>query len=343
MCLNDILTNYGGRMIALLWLLMALGGQADATEAGKAMPFIPDANKQIRVMISSDAKNEADDDFAIAHALLTPTFDVRGLIAAHYARTAPMMKRQNERTMEESYQELKRLTKIMGDSRTPVYRGAGANSDPARPDAVSEGARAIISEGMRDDKRPLYILALGPATDIAAALQSEPKIARRLTVIWIGGMPYPHGGWEYNLYNDPHAANVLLSSAVPVWQVPHNVYMSMRVSLAELAVRVKPQGAVGSYLWRQMIEFNQRASKPIAGVPWPKSEVWVLGDNPAISLLLDDEEYRYTLVNAPHINDDLSYAPRPGARQIRVYNAIDARFTLEDFYAKLALAFGKEN
>ncbi|NDL61762.1 nucleoside hydrolase [Acerihabitans arboris] len=343
MLINSLFLARNGRLIALLWLLVAPGLQADAAAAGKALPFTPDADKQIRVMISSDAKNEADDDFAIAHALLTPTFDVRGLIAAQYARTAPMMKRQDEQTMEESYQELKRLTAVMDHSRTPVYRGAALNSLPARPAAISEGARAIVSEGMRDDKRPLFILVLGPATDIAAALRAEPEIADRLTVIWIGGMPYPRGGWEYNLYNDPHAANVLMSSSVPVWQVPHNVYMSMRVSLAELAVRVKPQGAVGSYLWRQMIEFNQRASKLIAGVPWPKSEVWILGDNPAISLLLDDEEYHYQMVNAPHINDDLTYGPQAHARQIRVYNAIDARFTLEDFYAKLALAFGKEN
>ena len=41
--------------------------------------------KQIRVVISSDVSNEADDPFAIVHQLLTPIFDVRGVIAAHYA------------------------------------------------------------------------------------------------------------------------------------------------------------------------------------------------------------------------------------------------------------------
>jgi purine nucleosidase len=36
-----------------------------------------------RVVINTDAKNEADDQFAIVHALLSPSLDVRGLIAAH--------------------------------------------------------------------------------------------------------------------------------------------------------------------------------------------------------------------------------------------------------------------
>ena len=44
---------------------------------------IPDT-KKIRLIINTDAKNEADDQFAIVHALLTPRFIVKGIIAAHF-------------------------------------------------------------------------------------------------------------------------------------------------------------------------------------------------------------------------------------------------------------------
>ena len=37
-----------------------------------------------RVIIDTDAKNEADDQYAIVHALLSPTLDVRGLVPAHF-------------------------------------------------------------------------------------------------------------------------------------------------------------------------------------------------------------------------------------------------------------------
>ncbi|WP_407654845.1 nucleoside hydrolase [Brenneria populi] len=292
-------------------------------------------------MISSDAKNEADDDFAVAHALLTPTFQVKGVIAAHYARSAPLMKRDSGASMENSYQELKHLLTLMGKTSVPVYRGAAdALKKGETPPALSEGAKALINEAMKQDNTPLFVLVMGPVTDIAAALLAEPRIAQKMTVVWIGGMPYPKGGWEYNMFNDPESANVLFKSPVPLWQVPHNVYMSVRVSLSELALKVKPQGPVGAYLWNQLIEFNQMISNVIKDVPWPKSEVWVLGDNPSVSLLLDDHEYHYTLRDAPQLNGDLTYAPQPGARQIRVYNQVDVRFTLEDFYAKLALAYG---
>ena len=44
---------------------------------------------QLRVIVSSDVRNEADDQFAVAHHLLTPIFDLRGIVAAHYESKAP--------------------------------------------------------------------------------------------------------------------------------------------------------------------------------------------------------------------------------------------------------------
>jgi inosine-uridine nucleoside N-ribohydrolase len=73
---------------------------------------------------------------------------------------------------------------------------------------------------MKDDPRPLYVLFLGPLTDLASAYLQEPRIANRLTAIWIGGGAYPSGSIEFNLSNDIHAANVVFSSPIPLWQVP---------------------------------------------------------------------------------------------------------------------------
>ena len=40
--------------------------------------------KQVRVIIDTDAKNEADDQYAIVQALLSPKLDNVGFIAARY-------------------------------------------------------------------------------------------------------------------------------------------------------------------------------------------------------------------------------------------------------------------
>ena len=44
--------------------------------------------------------------------------------------------------------------------------------------------------------------------------------------------------------------------------------------------------------------------------------------------------------HVPILKPDLTYAPNPNGRLIRVYDSIDVRLTLEDLFAKLKLAYG---
>jgi inosine-uridine nucleoside N-ribohydrolase len=160
----------------------------------------------------------------------------------------------------------------------------------------------------------------------------NPAIADRLTAVWIGGGAWPNGETEYNLGNDIHAANVVFGSTIPLWQVPRNVYGKMRVSLAELKRRVEPCGAIGRYLYRQLVETNERwANNP----RWPKGEMWTLGDSPAVGLLMHDQPYDYDWKPAPRVSSDMTYVHQQTERRIRVYRDIDVRFILEDMYAKL--------
>ena len=98
--------------------------------------------KQIRVIISSDVANEADDQYAIVHQLLTPMFDVRGIIAAHFESKAP----GTETTMEKSYQELQKLMDAIGMEDVPALHGCTAplKSDGDAP--ASEGVEFLIRE-----------------------------------------------------------------------------------------------------------------------------------------------------------------------------------------------------
>lgn len=304
------------------------------------LPFDIPESKKIRLIINTDAKNEADDQFAIVHALLTPRFKIKGIIAAQFEKTASMMNRKD--TMQQSYDEIQKVLSIMDlQGQVPVYKGAAKALESETEPQISEGAEAIVLEALKDDPLPLYVVFLGPLTDMASALLMEPSIADKLTVIWIGGGHYPEGGWEYNLLNDIDAANVVFDSKVELWQVPHTVYTTMRVSIAELAYKVKPYGEIGNYLYQQSIDFNNWAAEAFQNSPWPKGEMWSLGDSPAISLLLDEHEYGYEIKPAPRITEDMYYVHDQKERMIRVYHYVDARFTLEDMFAKLALTYGK--
>ncbi|TVY11220.1 nucleoside hydrolase [Paenibacillus cremeus] len=293
------------------------------------MPYDVPEQKKIRLIINTDAKNEADDQFAIVHALLTPRFKIRGIIAAHFGTH-----RTNE-SMLESYRECEHVLSLMKmASKVALYKGAErAMPDEATP-VHSEGAELIIREALADDPTPLYVVFLGPLTDLASAYLAEPAIAGRFTALWIGGGQWPKGEREFNLLNDIDAANVVMASPIDLWQVPRDVYSTIRTSLAELALKVRPYGEIGHYLFQQMLEVNEAgASNP----RFPKGEMWALGDSPAIHLLLDDHAYHFELKPAPRFTKDMYYVHYQNERMIRVYNYVDSRFTLEDMFAKIAL------
>ena len=291
--------------------------------------FTVPGNKKIRLLIDTDAANEADDQYAIVHALLTPKFDVRGIIAAHFGT------RRTENSMNESYDEILKVLDLMQISDQPVFHGAPAAMPDEYSMVPSEGSQAIIDEALKDDPLPLFCIFLGPLTDMASALLARPEIAERLTVVWIGGGAWPDGGEEFNLNNDISAANAVYRSSVELWQVPRPVYNLLKVSLAELQVRVKPYGKIGGYLFSQMVEFNDMLAE---NKGWPLGESWVLGDSAAVGLLLDQHEYFYDVYKAPIIDKDMKYNHgKSGTGNIRFYKNIDTRFILEDFYCKLKL------
>ena len=288
-------------------------------------------DRQIRVVVSSDVKNEADDPFAIVHTLLTPMFDVRAVIAAHFESKAP----GTETTMERSYQELLKLMKAVDIEDVPALRGCTAPLKSEEEAPASEGVEFLIKEALRDDPRPLYVTVLGAMTDVAAAMIRCPEIAERLTVVWIGGGPYPGGWQEFNLSQDIPAVRVVLASKADVWQIPVTTYCTMEVTLAELALRVRPCGSVGRYLYDQLEEYNLLCED---SVMLRRGENWTLGDSPTVGVLLQcDLRGNYHLQTAPEISDDARYLPNPDGKQIRVYDFVDVRMILEDMYSKLAL------
>ena len=210
--------------------------------------------KRTRVIIDTDAKNEADDQFAIVHALLTPSFELHGLVPAHFGSA------KSATSLQDSHDEVMLLLRLMElEGRVRVADGAAAALPDESTPAPSPGAELIVAEALKDDPRPLHVAFLGPLTDMANALLLAPEIARRdVRVIWIGGGPWPVGGREYNLSNDIAAANVVARSGIELWQIPMPVYRRMAVSYAELHERVAGQGALGRYLVEQLIDWNAR-------------------------------------------------------------------------------------
>ena len=292
----------------------------------KKFEFKVKTSKLIPVIIDTDAACEADDQYAIVHALLTPKFDLRGIIAEQFGG------QDHRETVGASCSEIQKLLDFMGIEDIPVAEGAEYPLEENAPVPDSDAADMIISAALSCDDK-LYVLCQGAITNLAIALKKRPEIASKIICIWIGGGAYPNGGWEFNLTNDYVAANTVFSSDVELWQVPMDCYMQMQIGYAELEAKVRPCGEVGKYLFEEMQTYGQTED-------WTNGESWVLGDSPAIGLAINHNCGQFTFKNAPIADKSGKYVGET-KHPIRVYHCIDSRYILEDFFAKLKLIYGK--
>jgi purine nucleosidase len=283
-----------------------------------------------RLIINTDAKNEADDQFAIVHALLSPSLRIEGVIPAHFGT------RRTTRSLEESREEVDLLLRLLGRTGQVEVADGAPHAIPDESTAVdSPGARMIIREAHKPG--PLFVIFLGPLTDMASALLIDPTIADNpeLTVVWVGGDPYDgvHGGrprGEFNLSNDVPSANVVLQSGVRVQQIPWTVYSMVSVGYAELDERVAPYGELGEYLVRQVKEFNA------THVTEFEYEFRSLGDSPAVGVVLNPlgAFWRHHPVRVFDERARMTDAVVPG-RTVQVADFVDVRWLLEDMFAKI--------
>lgn len=283
---------------------------------------IPDY-KKLRVIVDTDAACEADDPFAIVQALLSPKLIVRGITAEHFAEAG---------SMERSYNEIVTILEAM-DLEVPVFRGQ--QGPLSQDDTLSDAARFIIEEALREDDKPLFILCQGAITNVAMAIRREPKIIDRMHIIWIGthGTAYgPIPFREFNAGNDVEAANLILEENTQLWLVPSYVYTTIHIGIAEIKRRIAPCGRIGAHLYDNLMAYNQSEF-----ATWTQGESWSLGDSPAIALAINPGCGRYEIAPAPHIEADTTSTECPDHRRIRIYKDVDARYILEDLIAKLEL------
>ena len=86
----------------------------------------------------------------------------------------------------------------------------------------------IVETLMREEPGTITLCPLGPLTNVALALVREPRIAPRIKEIVLMGGGFFEGGnvtpaAEFNIYVDPHAADVVFRSGVPIVVMPLDV------------------------------------------------------------------------------------------------------------------------
>ncbi len=191
-----------------------------------------------------DCDPGSDDALAILAALNSPDLDVVGLTTVG-----------GNANIDDTTRNALAVLEMAGRSDVPVWRGAGGplvgefrygydyhgeaglgiRIEVPETKEQPEPAVEAIARAVLDRPGELTLIAVGPLTNVALALRLEPRLAGQVAeIIVMGGAVESPGNVtehaEFNIYNDPAAANVVFDSGAPVTLVGLDVTEQVAVS-----------------------------------------------------------------------------------------------------------------
>ncbi len=277
-------------------------------------------------VLDTDTFNEVDDQFALAHLLLSPSqVNLEAVYAAPFSNDRAATPAEG---MEKSYGEILRVLKLVGGTATQpsVYRGSTTYLNGPRIPVESAAARNLVERALAQRQGRLHVLAIGACTNVASALLMEPKIAGRITITWLGGhAPHWSNTDEFNLRQDVHASRVLLDTDAPFLLVPCDPVAShLAVTVPELEAHLAPYSALGTYLTDIVRAYGNNAPG------WSK----VIWDIAVSASLINPKWIRTVEEESPLLNDDLTWGDRTDRRKIRIARQLERDAIFADFYTK---------
>jgi hypothetical protein len=322
----------------------ALAAALPATVWSTTSPRRPIA----RVIIDNDFAGDPDGLYQLAHHLLCGSVDIPLIVASHLPNGfGPPT------SAADGVGRVRDLLAVMGmgDRHRPI---AGSERSIASRTGWKPGpaTAAIVREAMREDRtEPLFYAAGAGLTELALAWLAEPRIGKRVRLVWIGGnehdgLAYPPPGRaepEFNFSIDPLAAQILFNeSDIEIWQVPRGAYRRMIYSMAEVEA-LAAAGPLGRHLKDRLDGMAAMLAKIPGMKPLPDADVYVMGDSPLVTLTAlmppfqpDPSSSTYVRKPTPMLMADGSYRARPDGRPMRVYSAIDASLTFRDMERRFA-------
>jgi purine nucleosidase len=258
-----------------------------------------------KIIIDTDPGQ--DDALAILLALASPELEVLGITAA--AGNVPV-------TL--TSKNIRKVCEIAGRRDIRVFAGCegpmqgslftaeyvhGATGmdgadlpEPTMPLQAQHGVDFIIETLMAHESGTVTVCTLGPMTNLATALSREPAIAARInSVVLMGGGLFEGGNVtpaaEFNIFVDPEAARIVLSSGAPIVMMPLDVTHQV-LTTAKRVAAIKALGTPLAEAVTGWLEFFERFDEAKYG-----TDGGPLHDPNVIAYLLKPELYSGRLCN----------------------------------------------
>lgn len=134
--------------------------------------------------------------------------------------------------------------------------------EPTMPLQAQHGVDYLIDTLRSAPSGTITLCFLGPLTDLGMALVKAPDIAGRIQeLVLMGGAYFEVGNItpaaEFNIYVDPHAADVVFRSGIPITVMPLDVTHQLQ-STHERIERIAGLGNRAGKVVAEMLSFSER-------------------------------------------------------------------------------------
>jgi purine nucleosidase len=216
--------------------------------------------KPVPIIFDTDIGDDIDDALALALALQSPEVDVRAVTTVVDdvdSRTRLAWKElgiYGRRDIPLAAGAPEPLLDPRRDNRSRQYEVLTA-ADEFPPNARRNAVQVIIDTLLASDRK-MTVVPVGPLTNIALALKTEPKIKSKIErIVLMGGAFFPPRA-EYNIMRDRIAAEIVFRSGVPITAVGLDVTTKCKLEGADLD-RLRAARNPGSQLLARLIELWQ--------------------------------------------------------------------------------------
>jgi purine nucleosidase len=187
------------------------------------------SNAKAKIIIDTDIGDDVDDAFAVGLAISSPELEILGITTA-WGDTKLRARLVDRLLAETGRPKIPVAEGIPTRSKTLFSQARWAQGGP--PSKLHPAAVDFVLEQIRQHPSEITLVAIGPLTNIGAAIDTDPATFRKLNrVVLMGGSirkgyddlsytPDRGPSAEYNIASDIPAAQKLFTSGVPIYVMP---------------------------------------------------------------------------------------------------------------------------
>jgi purine nucleosidase/pyrimidine-specific ribonucleoside hydrolase len=196
------------------------------------------AQQRIPIIFDTDIGDDIDDALALALAVQSPELDVRAVTTV-IDNTEQRTRLAWKQLGIYNRRDIPLATGAVEPFLDPVQKEASRQFEVLTPeDTIPAAARRraadLIIETVMASPRKVTLVPVGPLTNIALALKTEPRIKTNIERIVIMGGAFEMLVAEYNIRRDRVAAEIVFRSGIPITAVGLDVTTKCKLKAEDI-------------------------------------------------------------------------------------------------------------